>query len=63
MEFIANSLSKDAWVNIMAQYYPAYKSWDYPELSRRITNEEYWEVVRYAAELGIHRGIPFTHRS
>ncbi len=62
MEFIANELSKDAWVNIMDQYYPTYEAWDYYELSRRITSEEYWDVARYASELGIHRGIPFTHR-
>ena len=62
MEFIAGELSKDAWVNIMEQYYPTYRAWEYPEISRRITPEEYWEVVEYAASLGIHRGIPFTHR-
>ncbi len=62
MEFIAGELSKDAWVNIMDQYYPTYRAWEYPEISRRITPEEYWEVVEYAASLGIHRGIPFTHR-
>ncbi len=62
MEFIAGELSKDAWVNIMEQYYPTYRAWEYPEISRRITPEEYREVVEYAASLGIHRGIPFTHR-
>jgi len=62
MEFIAKELSKDAWVNVMAQYYPTYRAWEYPEISRRITQEEYWEVVEYAVRLGIHRGIPFTHR-
>ena len=62
MEFIAGELSKNAWVNIMEQYYPTYRAWEYPEISRRITPEEYREVVEYAASLGIHRGIPFTHR-
>ena len=62
MEFIARELSKDAWVNIMAQYYPTYRAWEYPEIARRITLREYYEVVEYARSLGIHRGIPFTHR-
>ncbi len=62
MEFIAKELSKDAWVNVMAQYYPTYRAWEYPEIARRITSKEYWEVVEYARSLGIHRGIPFTHR-
>ncbi len=61
MEFIAGELSRDAWVNVMDQYYPTYRAWEYGEISRRITSEEYWEVVDHAARLGIHRGIPFTH--
>ncbi len=59
VDFIVEEVSKDAYVNIMDQYYPAYKAFDYPELSRRITRQEYWEVVRYAMSKGIHRGIPF----
>ncbi len=62
MEFIAKELSKDAWVNVMAQYYPTYRAWEYPEIARRITLKEYYEVVEYARSLGIHRGIPFDHR-
>jgi len=59
LEFIASELSRDSWVNVMAQYYPAYKAREYPELSRPITSQEYKEAVAYARKLGIHRGIPF----
>jgi putative pyruvate formate lyase activating enzyme len=42
-------------------YYPAYKAFECPELSRRITSKEYWEVVEYARSLGLHRGIPLEY--
>jgi putative pyruvate formate lyase activating enzyme len=61
LKFIAEELSRDSWVNIMAQYYPTYKAFEYPELSRRITSKEYWEVVEYARSLGLHRGIPLEY--
>lgn len=61
LKFIAKELSRDSWVNIMAQYHPAYKAYDYPELSRCVTSQEYWEVVEQARSLGLHRGIPFEY--
>ncbi len=61
LEFLANELSKDSWVNVMAQYHPAYRAHEYPELSRPITAREYEEVVEYARKLGLHRGIPFEY--
>jgi len=63
LEFITSELSKDSWVNIMAQYYPTYKAHEYPKIARPITSREYEEVVKHALNLGIHRGIPFDHTS
>ena len=53
MEWIAENLPKDTYVNIMAQYNPLYKAYDYPELSRRITREEYKKAVFRAKEMGL----------
>jgi putative pyruvate formate lyase activating enzyme len=53
MEWIAADLPKDTYVNIMAQYNPVYKAYDYPEISRRITGEEYKKVVKRAEEAGL----------
>ena len=53
MEWIAETLPKDTYVNIMAQYNPLYKAYDYPELSRRITREEYKKAVNRAKEMGL----------
>jgi len=57
LKFIAEKLSKNSYVNIMDQYYPSYKAFSYPELSRRITTEEYKEVVDFAKRIGLHRGF------
>lgn len=53
MEWIAENLPKDTYVNIMAQYTPYFKAYDYPEISRRITSEEYNKVVKRAQEMGL----------
>lgn len=53
VEWIAENLPKDTYVNIMVQYTPRYKAYDYPELSRRITRKEYTSVVKRAQELGL----------
>ena len=52
MQFIAKELSKDSYVNIMSQYHPQYRSHEYPELSRRITDDEYGEALRIARKYG-----------
>ncbi|MEO0115257.1 MAG: radical SAM protein [candidate division WOR-3 bacterium] len=57
LEFIANEISKDTYVNIMAQYRPCYRADRYLELARRITHFEYQEVIDYARKLGLHRGF------
>ena len=53
MEWIAGNLPKDTYVNIMAQYNPLYKAYDYPKISRRITRKEYIKVVKKAKEMGL----------
>jgi putative pyruvate formate lyase activating enzyme len=53
MEWIAANLPEDTYVNIMQQYNPVYKAYDHPELSRRITKDEYRKVVERAKALGL----------
>jgi putative pyruvate formate lyase activating enzyme len=66
MRFIAREISRDAYVNIMDQYYPSWKAKEtvLPEyrhtslLRRSITLEEYRIVLEYAKKEGLHRGFP-----
>ena len=53
MEWIAENLPKNTYINIMAQYSPLFKAFEYPDLSRRITKKEYSQVVRKAKDLGL----------
>lgn len=53
IEWISENLPKDTYLNIMSQYRPIYKAFDYPEISRRITRTEYNEAVRWAREAGL----------
>ena len=52
LEWIADNIPL-AHVNIMDQYRPEYEAYNYPEISRHITNEEYKEVYEYGKELGL----------
>lgn len=55
MKFIGEEISKDTYVNIMAQYYPAYKAYEINELSRRIDRNEYEIAVDSAEMAGLRR--------
>lgn len=53
IDWIAGNLPKDTFLNIMSQYSPMYKAIDYPEISRKITREEYSDAVDYAKASGL----------
>jgi len=52
-KFLANEISKNTTTNIMDQYYPCYKAFEFSELSRRITMEEYEEALNLAKKYGL----------
>ncbi len=54
IDFIAENISKDSYLNIMDQYRPCYKAKDHPELARRITTKEYQRVLDYAKQKGLN---------
>ena len=57
LEWIARDLSKDSYVNIMAQYYPSHRADEFSLLTRRITSDEYQEAVAIARDCGLRRGF------
>jgi putative pyruvate formate lyase activating enzyme len=63
LPWIAENISRDAYVNIMNQYHPAWHagsmevSSPYRSLGRRITPEEYLFAVTCALENGLRRGF------
>jgi len=53
IEWIAKHLPKETYLNLMSQYGPTYKAFDYPEISRRITGEEYLDAINWAKAAGL----------
>ncbi len=58
MEFIAK-VSKDSYVNVMDQYRPQYRAYNYPEINRRISREEFNRAISIAREAGLNRGFDY----
>ncbi|OGQ65467.1 MAG: radical SAM protein [Deltaproteobacteria bacterium RIFCSPLOWO2_12_FULL_50_11] len=69
LRFIAQELSHDVTLSLMAQYYPTHKAKNIPLLSRCITAREYEKAVSLLEKLGLkegwiqaHKGSPENYR-
>jgi putative pyruvate formate lyase activating enzyme len=40
-------------ISLMRQYFPAYKAFDYPEVSKKLISRQWNEILEYAYKLGI----------
>jgi putative pyruvate formate lyase activating enzyme len=56
MKFLAEEISTEVHISLMAQYFPAYKSNEFTELSRRITAGEYQEAYDVMHSYGLENG-------
>ena len=56
LEFIAREVSKESFISLMAQYFPAHKAESMPPLDRRITRAEYGRALKKMMELGFSQG-------
>jgi putative pyruvate formate lyase activating enzyme len=56
MQFLAREISKDISISLMSQYFPAYRSAESKQLSRRITEEEYDEAYAMKIKYGLKKG-------
>lgn len=57
LKFIRDNLGENTWVSLLSQYHPEYKGYNYPELARRITYEEYNRAVEITQKLGLKNVI------
>jgi putative pyruvate formate lyase activating enzyme len=57
MEFIAKEISPHSFVNVMEQYHPEYRACEFPEISRRISLDEFLEARKIARNAGLYRGF------
>lgn len=56
MKFLAKEISKDVYISLMSQYFPAYRAKEFKEINRRITVEEYEEAYRIMRKYGLENG-------
>jgi putative pyruvate formate lyase activating enzyme len=55
LRFIAAELGPDTYVNLMAQYYPAGRTGEFPEIDRHLYRSEFERALELAGELGLRR--------
>ncbi len=53
LEYLWDTFGNQIYVSIMSQYTPLPHVADYPEINRKVTDEEYEEIVDYARFLGM----------
>jgi putative pyruvate formate lyase activating enzyme len=57
IDFVAQEISADSYLNIMDQFRPSFRAHKIKELNRSISHTEYSDVVDYAIAAGITRGL------
>jgi len=55
-DFLAQEISKDSYVGLMSQYFPAYEAPDLREICRRVNRSEFRQVKRWFLEAGLSKG-------
>lgn len=56
MKFLAEEISKDVYISLMSQYFPACKAHEIKDLSRRISSDEYEEAYHIMQKYGLENG-------
>jgi putative pyruvate formate lyase activating enzyme len=55
MEFIAEDISLNSYINVMAQYHPCYKALQIPQLARPLSKQEFLEAIELSKRAGLNR--------
>jgi putative pyruvate formate lyase activating enzyme len=53
VKWVAENLPQPTYVNIMSQYHVDYKAFEYPEIARGITAQEFLEAMDWADKYGL----------
>lgn len=57
VKYLYETYGDTVFLSIMNQYTPLSHMKDYPEINRKVTEEEYEELIDYAIELGVENGF------
>ena len=55
LRFIATELGPGTYANLMAQYYPAGRTSEFPEIDRHLYRSEFERALHLADQLGLRR--------
>ncbi len=56
LKFLKEDVSSNVFISLMSQYFPAYRANEFPELSRKITKEEYDRALYLLEKYGFKNG-------
>jgi len=57
IEYLYTTYGDDIFISIMSQYTPCTNLEKYPEINRKLTQQEYDDVIDFAVELGLENGF------
>lgn len=57
LAWVHDALGPETWISLMGQYYPVFRSAEFPEINRPITEEEYEQCRSCLDELGFENGF------
>ena len=57
LKYLHDTYGEQIYISIMNQFTPLENVAAYPELNRKITEEEYEELIDYAIDLGVEQGF------
>ena len=57
IKYLYDTYGNDIFISILSQFTPLEGLEKYPEINRKLTEEEYEEVVNYAIEIGVENGF------
>jgi len=55
IKFVAEDISRNSYVNVMAQYHPCHKAFQIPQLVRPLLKQEFLEAIELAKRAGLNR--------
>ena len=57
LKWIKDTFNKKVLVSVMSQYFPTYKANDTEDINRKISRQEYDEVIDYMEEIDLYNGF------
>jgi len=57
VKYVYETYGDKVFLSLMNQYTPLLHVENYPEINKKVTEEEYEELVEYAIEIGVENGF------